>query len=193
MPASSTRHWLIKSEPFKYAFEQLVRDGKTVWDGIRNFEARNNLREMKKGDLCLFYHSNEGKAVVGIAEVSREAFHDPTTEEDFSAVEVVPVRALAREVGLDEMRTDALLAKMMIFRRQRLSVVPVTKTEFDEILARSQRPPPADVPAARTRGSTREKRTAAQNATSKRTTAKKRQPPKRTRAHRTSRRSKRER
>jgi len=188
MPASPTRHWLIKSEPFKYSFEQLVRDGKTVWDGIRNFEARNNLREMKKGDLCLFYHSNEGKAVVGIAEVSREAFHDPTTEEDFSAVEVVPVRALAREVGLDEMRTDAVLGKMMIFRRQRLSVVPVTKTEFDEILARAQRPPPADVPVARTRSSTRAKRTAA----AKRTIAKKREPPKRTRARGTSRRSKRE-
>jgi predicted RNA-binding protein with PUA-like domain len=175
------RYWLIKSEPSKYSFEQLVRDGKTVWDGIRNFEARNNLREMKKGDLCLFYHSNEGKAVVGIAEVSREAFHDPTTEEDFSAVEVVPVRALAREVGLDEMRSDALLGKMMIFRRQRLSVVPVTKNEFDEILDRSQRPAPANVPAARTRAST-----AATRAT-------KRKPPKRTRAHRTSRRSKRER
>jgi predicted RNA-binding protein with PUA-like domain len=182
MPTSSVRYWLIKSEPFKYSFEQLVRDGKTVWDGIRNFEARNNLREMKKGDLCLFYHSNEGKAVVGIAEVAREAFHDPTTEEDFSAVEVVPVRALAREVGLDEMRSDAVLGKMMIFRRQRLSVVPVTKSEFDAIVDRSERPPK---PAT--------KRTSAGARKGSGATIEKSQPPKRTRAHRTSRTSKRER
>lgn len=153
MPTSSPRYWLIKSEPFKYSFDQLVRDGKTVWDGIRNFEARNNLRAMKKGDLCLFYHSNEGKAVVGIAEVAREAFHDPTTEEDFSAVEVTPQRSLPRAVGLDEMRADPLLGQMMIFRRQRLSVVPVTKNEFDEIVARSGRPAPAEGAPASTRAS----------------------------------------
>lgn len=165
MPSSSTRHWLIKSEPFKYPFAQLVRERKTVWDGIRNFEARNNLREMKKGDLCLFYHSNEGKAVVGIAKVSREAFQDPTTDEDFSAVEVVPVRALARAVGLDEMRSDPLLGKMMIFRRQRLSVVPVTQDEFDDIVRRSEGAAPLTLAS---------------------------RPPKRTTAHRTSRKSKRE-
>jgi len=178
MPSSSTRHWLIKSEPSKYPFEQLVRDGKTVWDGIRNFEARNNLRAMKKGDLCLFYHSDEGKAVVGIAKVSREAFQDPTTEEDFSAVEVVPVRALARDIGLDEMRADPLLAKMMIFRRQRLSVVPVTQAEFDDIVDRGAR---KAEPRAGTKANT--------PATA---IAKKSRPPKRTSAHRTSRTSKRE-
>src|SRR5579883_556542 len=124
--ATARGHWLIKSEPFKYAFEQLVRDGRTRWDGVRNFEARNSLRAMKKGDPCLFYHSNEGKAVVGVARVAREAYPDPTTDEDFSAVDVEPVRALARPVGLDEMRTHPVLGKMAMFRRPRLSVVPVT-------------------------------------------------------------------
>jgi predicted RNA-binding protein with PUA-like domain len=132
--AMPKQHWLIKSEPNKYSFANLVRDGQTVWDGIRSFEARNNLRAMKKGDSCLFYHSNEGKAVMGIAQVSREAFPDPTTTEDFSAVEIVPTRSLARPVTLDEMRGHALLGKMVIFRRQRLSVVPMSKDEFDEII-----------------------------------------------------------
>jgi predicted RNA-binding protein with PUA-like domain len=127
-------HWLIKSEPYKYSFEQLTRDGHTRWDGIRNYEARNNLRAMKKGDLCLYYHSNDGKAVVGVARVTREAFPDPTTKDDFSAVDIEPVRALARPVPLDEMRSHPLLGKMMIFRRGRLSVVPVTPEEFEAVV-----------------------------------------------------------
>src|ERR1700752_2760335 len=97
-------HWLIKSEPSKYSFEQLVADGRTRWDGVRNFAARNHLRAMKKGDLCLYYHSNEGKAGVGVARVVREAYQDPTTEEDFSAVDIEPVRPFARAVSLDELR-----------------------------------------------------------------------------------------
>src|SRR5258708_7628529 len=128
------RHWLIKSEPLKYPFERLVTDGRTAWDGVRNFEARNNLRAMKKGDPCLFYHSNEGKAVVGVARVAREAYPDPTTTDDWSAVDIEPVRALARPVALDEMRAHRLLGKMMIFRRGRLSVVPVTEEEFKAVL-----------------------------------------------------------
>jgi predicted RNA-binding protein with PUA-like domain len=128
------RHWLIKSEPLKYPFERLVADGRTAWDGVRNFEARNNLRAMKKGDLCLFYHSSEGKAVVGVARVAREAYRDPTTTDDWSAVDVEPVRALARPVALDEMRAHRLLGKMMLFRRGRLSVVPVTEEEFKAVL-----------------------------------------------------------
>jgi predicted RNA-binding protein with PUA-like domain len=128
-------HFLIKSEPYKFSFDQLVADGRAVWDGVRNFEARNNLRAMKKGDLALYYHSNEGKAIVGIARVSREAYPDPTAEgEDWSVVEVEPVRALARPVGLDELREDRVLAKMMMLRRPRLSVVPVTPVEFDAVL-----------------------------------------------------------
>jgi predicted RNA-binding protein with PUA-like domain len=128
-------HFLIKSEPYKYSFEQLVADGRAVWDGIRSFEARNNLRAMKKGDLLLYYHSNEGKAVVGIARVSREAYPDPTAEgEDWSVVEIEPVHPLARPVALDELRAHRVLAKMMMLRRPRLSVVPVTGEEFDAVL-----------------------------------------------------------
>jgi len=128
-------HWLIKSEPGTYPFERLVRDGHTTWDGIRNYTARNNLRAMKKGDPCLFYHSNEGKAVVGVARVTREAFPDPTTTQDFSAVEIEPVRALARPVTLAEMRDHPVLGMMMIFRQPRLSVVPVSPEEFETVVA----------------------------------------------------------
>jgi predicted RNA-binding protein with PUA-like domain len=127
-------HWLIKSEPQTYSFERLEREGRTTWDGVRNFEARNNLRAMREGDLCLFYHSNEGKSVVGVARVAREAYPDPT-DGDWSAVDVEPVRAFARPVTLDDLRADATLAKMMIFRRQRLSVVPVTVDEFNLVVA----------------------------------------------------------
>ena len=128
-------HFLIKSEPSVYSFERLVADGHAVWDGVRSFEARNNLRAMKKGDLLLFYHSNEGKAVVGVARVSREAYPDPTADgEDWSVVDVEPVRALARPVGLDELRAHRVLSKMMMLRRPRLSVVPVTGEEFDAVL-----------------------------------------------------------
>ena len=134
------RYWLTKSEPNKYAFDRLVADGRTTWDGVRNFEARNNLRAMKKGDLVLYYHSNEGKAVVGVARVEREAYPDPTSEDDWSAVDIEPVRALARPVSLDELRSHPVLGKMMIFRRPRLSVVPVTPEEYELVLAVSKKP-----------------------------------------------------
>jgi predicted RNA-binding protein with PUA-like domain len=134
------QHFLIKSEPYKYSFSDLVRDGKTTWDGVRNFEARNNLRAMKKGDLCLFYHSNEGKAVVGIARVVRGGYPDPTSKDDWSAVDIEPVKALLRPVALDEMRAHRVLGRMMIFRKQRLSVVPVTGDEFEAVLALSRHP-----------------------------------------------------
>jgi predicted RNA-binding protein with PUA-like domain len=127
-------HWLIKSEPSKYSFAQLVADGQTRWDGVRNFAARNNLRAMKKVDPCLYYHSTEEKAVVGVARVMREAFQDPTTQEDFSAVDIEPVRPLARPVPLDELRTHPVLGKMMIIRQPRLSVSPVTQQEFELVL-----------------------------------------------------------
>jgi predicted RNA-binding protein with PUA-like domain len=135
--AERSGFWLVKSEPFKYAYAQLEKDKRTVWDGVRNFEARNHLRAMKKGDLLLFYHSNEGKEIVGIAKVLREAFQDPTTEEDWSVVEVGPVRALARPVTLDEVRTHALLGQMQMIRRNRLSVTTVTAAEFETILTLS--------------------------------------------------------
>lgn len=132
------RYWLTKSEPNKYPFDQLVADGRTRWDGVRNFEARNNLRAMKKGNLVLYYHSNEGKAVVGVARVAREAYPDPTSEDDWSAVDVEPVRALARPVSLDELRDHPVLRDMMIFRRPRLSVVPVTPEEYELVVALSK-------------------------------------------------------
>jgi predicted RNA-binding protein with PUA-like domain len=136
-------HFLIKSEPSKYSFDQLVADGHAVWDGIRSFEARNNLRAMKTGDLLLYYHSTEGKAVVGIARVSREAYPDPTADgEDWSVVEIEPVRPLARPVALDELRAHRVLAKMMMLRRPRLSVVPVTGEEFDAVLELAKKKSP---------------------------------------------------
>ena len=131
------QHWLVKSEPDKYPFERLVSDGSTSWDGIRNFEARNNLRTMKTGDLCLFYHSNEGKAVVGIAKVAREAYPEAKAK-DWTAVDLEPVRPLARPVTLAEIRAHHALAEMMVLRRPRLSVSPVTKGEFDAIVALSK-------------------------------------------------------
>lgn len=129
------KHWLVKSEPYKYSFEALLEDKLTSWDGVRNFEARNNLRAMKRGDLLLFYHSNEGKAVVGVAKVAREAYPDATAEEgDWSVVDVAPVKALAAPVSLDVIRADGALANMQLLRRSRLSVVPVTPEEFRRIL-----------------------------------------------------------
>jgi predicted RNA-binding protein with PUA-like domain len=130
------KHWLVKSEPFKYSFDRLVEEKKTTWDGVRNFEARNNLRAMKRGDLLLFYHSNEGKAVVGVAKVAREAYPDETAEEgDWSVVDVSPVKPLAVPVSLEAIRAEKALAEMQLLRRSRLSVVPVTPEEFAKILA----------------------------------------------------------
>lgn len=135
-------HYLVKSEPSKYSFDQLVADGHAVWDGIRSFEARNNLRAMKKGDELLFYHSTEGKAVVGVARVTREAYPDPTAEgEDWSVVDIAPVRALARPVGLDELRAHKVLAKMIMLRKPRLSVVPVSGEEFEAVLELAKKKP----------------------------------------------------
>jgi predicted RNA-binding protein with PUA-like domain len=133
------QHWLIKSEPSTYSFERLLADGQTRWDGVRSFEARNNLRAMKVADTCLFYHSNEDKAVVGVARVSRAAYPDPTSEEgDWIAIDVEPVRALRRPVSLAEMRDHAVTGAMAMMRRPRLSVVPVTKPEFDAVIALSR-------------------------------------------------------
>jgi len=134
-------HWLVKSEPSAYSFTQLVEDGTTAWTGVRNFTARNNLRAMRKGDLCLYYHSNDGKAVVGVARVAREAFQDPTTEDDWSAVDLEPVRALPRPVTLDELRKDPVCSKMEMFRLNRLSVVSARKEEVDRVLDLAKRAP----------------------------------------------------
>jgi predicted RNA-binding protein with PUA-like domain len=130
--------WLVKSEPYKYPYEALEKDKKTAWDGVRNHEARNNLRAMKKGELLFFYHSNEGKLIAGVAKVLREAYQDPSTEEDWSVVDVGPVCALKVPVTLAAIKADPKLAKMEMLRRSRLSVVPVTDAEFKHILSLSK-------------------------------------------------------
>jgi len=128
-------YWLMKSEPNVYPFEKLVEDGRTYWDGVRNYEARNNLRAMKKGDLAFFYHSNIGKEIVGIMKVVGEAYPDPTAPgEDWSVVDVAPVVAMKKPVSLAMIKKDDALQTMALLRRSRLSVVPVTKEEFERIL-----------------------------------------------------------
>ena len=127
-------YWLIKSEPYKYAWEDLQRDGVTCWDGVRNYSARLNLRAMKKGDQAFFYHSNEGKEIVGIARIVKEAYQDPTTDEDWSAVDVVPVKALKRPVTHAEIKTVPALSQMALLRLSRLSVQPVTEDEWVRII-----------------------------------------------------------
>ncbi len=128
-------HWLVKSEPSTYSWEKLVKDKKATWDGVRNYAARNNLRTMKKGDLCFFYHSNDGLAIVGIAKVVREAFQDPTTTDiAWSAVEIAPVKALKNPVTLSSIKSDKQLSAMQIIRLSRLSVSAVTPEEFDRVL-----------------------------------------------------------
>lgn len=128
-------HWLVKSEPNTYSFADLERDGRTVWDGVRNNAAALHLKAMKVGDEVLFYHSQEGLAVVGIARVSREAFPDATDPAGrFVAVELEPVRPLARPVTLSEMKAEPALAEMAILRQSRLSVSPVKPAEWAAIL-----------------------------------------------------------
>ena len=133
--SSSPAHWLIKSEPEKYSFSDLKRDGRTLWDGVRNNQAALYLKAMKIGDQALFYHSQSDLAVVGIAKVSREAQIDPTDPAGrFVAVEVDPVRPLPRPVTLAEMKANPALAGMAMFRQFRLSVSPVTPQEWAVIL-----------------------------------------------------------
>ena len=127
--------WLIKSEPFKYSWQQLLKDKKTCWDGVRNYAARNNLKAMKKGDLLLFYHSNEGLEIVGIAKVVKEHYQDPTTDNTaWVAVDVSPVVTLNKPLGLKAIKQDVLLKNMEFVRLGRLSVSRVTPDEFYRIL-----------------------------------------------------------
>jgi predicted RNA-binding protein with PUA-like domain len=129
------RHWLVKSEPEAYSWAKLVREKKGRWDGVRNYTARNNLRAMAVGDLCLFYHSVSEKAVVGICKVVGTAYPDPTAEKgDWSCVDVAPVRALEIPVELSTIKSDPALSAMELLRQSRLSVVPVTQAEFERIL-----------------------------------------------------------
>ena len=129
-------YWLVKQEPDSYSFDDFLADKRTAWTGVRNYQARNNLKAMKKGDTALYYHSNIGKAVVGIAKVAKEAYPDPTAKEgDWVAVDLVPEKALKRPVTLDEIKTHKTLGEMVLVKNSRLSVQPVTKTEFDQIIA----------------------------------------------------------
>jgi len=129
-------YWLVKSEPGTYSFEDLQRDGRTVWDGVRNNAAALHLKAMRVGDEALFYHSGEGKAVVGVAKVVREAFPDASDPSGrFVAVELEPVRAIGRPVTLSEMKANAALAGMVMLRQGRLSVSPVTAQEWAAIMA----------------------------------------------------------
>lgn len=129
-------YWLIKSEPFKYPWSQLLKDGLTFWDGVRNYQARNYLRDMREGDLCLFYHSNEGKEVVGVARIVSEAYQDPTDATgQWSVVDLAPAFELPQPVSLDTLRSHPELQKLNIFRQMRLSVVAVEPDHFELILA----------------------------------------------------------
>jgi predicted RNA-binding protein with PUA-like domain len=129
-----SQYWLVKQEPTTYSWEQFVSDGKTEWTGVRNFQARNNLRTMKVGDRVFYYHSVNGKAIVGIAKVTKEAFRDPTaTEGDWSAVELVPLQQIKPPVTLAQIRNEPQLAKMALLKNSRLSVIPVTRLEFETI------------------------------------------------------------
>lgn len=130
----SGRCFVVKSEPFVYSFDQLLTDKKTSWDGVRNFEARNTLRAMKKGDTLLYYHSNEGKEIVGIARVSKEAYQDPTTDGDWSSVEVAPLKRLKKPVTLAVLKAHPVLSQMALVKRSRISVTPVTDAELAAVL-----------------------------------------------------------
>ena len=127
-------YWIIKSEPFKYSWDQFKKDKKTCWDGVRNYQARNNLKAMKKGDLLLFYHSNEGMCIVGIAKVVKEFYQDPTTTEDaWVSVDVAPFKALKKPVTLAQIKADEYLKEMQLVKLQRLSVGIVKPEEFDRV------------------------------------------------------------
>jgi predicted RNA-binding protein with PUA-like domain len=128
-------YWLVKQEPDSYSWSNFVKDGKAAWTGVRNFAARLNLRAMKKGDEVFYYHSNEGKEIVGVARVTKEAYADPTaTEGDWVCVDLVPVKPLKKPMGLDVIKADKMLKDMKLVKISRLSVSPVTKEEFDRII-----------------------------------------------------------
>jgi len=128
--------WLMKSEPYKYSWDDLKRDGSTYWDGVRNYGARNNLKAMKKEDLSFYYHSNEGKEIVGISKVIKEFYQDPTTDDDrWVVVEIEPVKDMKTPVSLAMVKADAALADMALVKQARLSVQPVTRSEFKRVLS----------------------------------------------------------
>jgi len=129
------KFWLVKQEPESYSWDTFVKEGETAWTGVRNFQARNNLRAMTKGDPVLYYHSGESKEVVGIARVSKEAYPDPTaTEGDWSGVDLVPVKALKQPVSREVIKADEALKEILLIRNSRLSVMPLTAAQFNRVL-----------------------------------------------------------
>lgn len=132
-------YWLLKSEPFVYSFDQLLKDKKTFWDGVRNYAARNYMRNMKKGDQAFFYHSNKGLEIAGIVEIVREAYQDPTTSDtNWVVVDVRPLKRLKRPVSLKEIKQEKLLADMELVVNSRLSVQKVTAEQWEKILKMSE-------------------------------------------------------
>jgi len=132
------KYWLVKSEPFKYSWDNMVKDGTTYWDGVRNYQARNNLKRMKKKDLVLFYHSNEGREIVGITEVVKEFYQDPTTKDtNWVVVDLKAKKELKRKITLKEIKNDRVLSEMSLVKQSRLSVMEVDKKHFDEIIRMS--------------------------------------------------------
>ena len=130
----ASNYWLVKQEPEAYSWETFVKDKRTAWTGVRNFQARNNLRAMKKGDLVLFYHSVSEKRVVGLARVEKEHYPDPTADEgDWSTVDLVAVKSLKQPVTLEQIKADKVLKNMALVRQSRLSVTGLTKEEFDRL------------------------------------------------------------
>jgi predicted RNA-binding protein with PUA-like domain len=128
-------YWLVKQEPESYSWAMFVKDGKAAWTGVRNFQARNNLRAMKKGDVVLYYHSVSEKQVMGIAKVQTEAFADPTAKEgDWVAVDIAPVKPLVKPITLDAIKADKQLKDMVLVKNSRLSVQPVTEGQFERIV-----------------------------------------------------------
>lgn len=129
------QYWCVKQEPEAYSWAQFVKDGRTAWTGVRNFQARNNLRAMRRGDLVLFYHSVSEKQMVGIARVAKEAYRDPTAKEgDWSCVDLVPDKALKRPVGLETIKADRVLREIPMVRQTRLSVTPLSRDQFQRVL-----------------------------------------------------------
>lgn len=141
--AKDRKFWLVKSEPSSYSWEQLVEEGRTSWDGVRNAQARNNLAAMRKGDLVLYYHSSEGKQVVGVARVALEAYRDPRSDDErWLVVDLVPVKALKRPVTLAEVKAERRLAKIPLVTQSRLSVMPIERGAFERILELGETPLP---------------------------------------------------
>src|SRR3989442_11472325 len=129
------QYWLVKQEPEAYSWSTFVQEGKTAWTGVRNFQARNHLRAMKKGDLVLFYHSVSEKQVVGVARVDKESYLDPTaTEGDWSVVDLVAVKPLRKPVSLEAIKADKILRDVPLVRQSRLSVIPLTEAQFKRLL-----------------------------------------------------------